>query len=283
MQSFIKNIKHFLTKKTILTYDEINTELRATLIDSNIFSGGRSELTKTITPHLQISNLFMVSEDSNYYQMGLQFTSSHAVAHGNIDQDGNVQSRMSVGWGPLVGRLHGIWAATRYGQAELDFRGGWLSAGIKFIAPSHGNLLVFNGLKRIGKFKYMGDVHIGGEVVTYPEGYNIALSTRLDRDRDVIMGTLHQHGHLRFGYFRQLGKHFQTAAELSGGLESPFLVTLGLKLDTNKATVKTEISNDFTTKLLIEEKLADGFNMNINVELNNKGRSNIGIGISIER
>lgn len=246
-------LKKFFNTKTSpikATYDSYNQEVLQ-VITPNFFKGLRVELSKTILPFLQVSNVKSLSTNQTFFTM----SSKNSIFQFSMDNNRNFQLKTSHLTGPIVSKFHSIVSREKevFNQAEAILSSTFYNIAFKLVSPAFeaSNLIyIINYFATIKCFSF------GAEAVGLRNEVGLSFSTRLESGKSIYGANLQRFNQLTLNYYRKIKNIFEVGAELKKTKENLSYIG-GIRVKNQKSEVKCTYGSDNTFNFYWNEGLTE--------------------------
>lgn len=265
-----------------LPYDNITQESKSLSVQNDHFVGGRSDFTKKIA-NFQISTNILLNK-SHFLQVSSLYSTQNLVVQSTFDQDMSWQNRICGKSRGFIGRLHTLYSKRNvFSQLELNKSVGNTNFGAKIISPaipSIKSIYVFNFLSKIGKY------HLGMETI-FSRGQSVevglGMNIRKETDNTVTVIGIQQLTAIAVSHFRQISPRFSAALDLNYSLlDRELLCSAAWKLQTKRASVRTQIDTTGKVTSVVENRVTDNLLVSFSSEVDLWAKTNsFGISFSL--
>lgn len=232
------------------TYDSYNQEVLQ-VITPNFFKGIRVELSKTILPFLQVSNVKSTSTNQTFLSMN----SRNSVFQFSVDNHRNYQFKSTHLTGPIVAKFHSIISREKevFNQAEAMFNSKFYNVVFKLISPAFeaSNLIYI-----VNYFATVKCLSFGAEAVGLKNEVGLSFSTRLDNGNSVYGANLQRFNQLTMSYYRKFKQIFEIGAEIKKSKEN-LSYAGGIRVKNQKSEVKCSLDSDMIFNFYWNEALTE--------------------------
>ncbi|KAG5860039.1 putative porin protein [Encephalitozoon hellem] len=280
ISNILRDIRRSCSKREITsTFDTYNAEA-SEIITPQVCSGVRTEISKTISPFLQVSRVDILDRNMHVSQMFGTLSLGNSLVQISMDHENSVGVRAMNMSGNLATRVHTIITGRKevFSQIEVEMKNRINSVGLKLISPavkSTGMVYVANVLQQFGSLS------LGAEIIGADSELGISVCGRYEHKGGIFSLGLQQFTALSLNYYHRIGKFFDIGAEVQAPRVSPPSAAIGCRLSTSKTQVKASVNSDMSLGFYLGEKLTEGLTFNVNAEVNRSG-CNHGFGFSLE-
>ncbi|CAI2171111.1 2418_t:CDS:2 [Funneliformis geosporum] len=265
------------------TFEGLHKEVKATFLTNHLFDGGRADVTKVLSQHLQVTHSFSMGSTISppMYNFGAAFIEGNLTARMNYAWNANNITKLQAHISPSPG--HSML------QLEQDYQGSDYSINCKTINPSP---VENTGIFILSYFQSVTQkIALGVENVYQKPTPDIEETTRSlvakYTGKDCI-ATLHwqEMGAFQASYYQKINEKVDFGTELqilaaSGRREA--VCTVGGKFDFRAATFRGQIDTTGRVSAVIEQKIAPGFSFIITGDIEHmKSTARFGVGIQLE-
>ncbi|OMJ24763.1 Mitochondrial import receptor subunit TOM40 [Smittium culicis] len=279
-------------------FDQLNKEIRSTLLTDHFFDGARADLTKVLSQNFQVMHTFQLGlpGSPSSFNFASVYANERTLLHGTMDTEGNLQSRLHYALTKNLAAKAQAQVMKNDSrsmlQTELEYDGSDYIANAKIINPNvvdGTGIYLLNYLQSITKKFALGAEFMVQKPMPNVSETVTSLAARYVPD-DTSCWVLQTQGSsvLTTSYWRKISPKCDAAAELqlvnipSQGRRDG-TVSIGAKYDFNSATYRAMIDNSFKVSMLLEEKIAPGFSFLISGEMDHlKGENKFGFGLQLE-
>ncbi|OLY82114.1 putative mitochondrial import receptor subunit tom40 [Smittium mucronatum] len=279
-------------------FDQLNKEVRSTLLNDHIFDGARADLTKVLSPNFQVMHTFVLGlpGSPSSFNFASVFANERTLLHGTMDTDGNLQSRLHYAINPNLSVKAQAQVmkndARSMLQTEVEYDGSDYIANAKLINPNPVDMTgiyLFNYLQSVTKkFAVGAEFMVQNPMPGVSESVTSLALRYTPNDSSVWVAQTQGASVLTTSYWRKISPKCDAAAELQlvnlpaqGRRDG--VVSVGAKYEFNTATYRAQIDNNFKVSMLLEEKIAPGFSFLLSGEMDHmKGENKIGFGLQLE-
>ncbi|CAG8613845.1 6482_t:CDS:2 [Funneliformis mosseae] len=277
------------------TFEGLHKEVKATFLTNHLFDGGRADVTKVLSQHLQVTHSFSMGSTiaPPMYNFGAAFIGIKSFLHGSIDTEGNLTARMNYAWDANnITKLQAhISPSPGHSmlQLEQDYQGSDYSINCKTINPSpveNTGIFILSYFQSVTQKLALGVENVYQKPTPDIEETTRSLVAKYT-GKDCI-ATLHwqEMGAFQASYYQKINEKVDFGTELqiltaSGRREA--VCTVGGKFDFRAATFRGQIDTTGRVSAVIEQKIAPGFSFIITGDIEHmKSTSRFGVGIQLE-
>lgn len=228
---FLRKIWKTQRKPVKASYDTYNHEVMQ-IVTPNLFTGIRSEISKTVLPFLQVSNI--KTNTSN--QAFLTMSSSNSVFQFSFDNSRNYQFKSSLLYGPILTKVHSIVSHKKevFNQVETILNSRFYNVCFKLISPTFeaSNLIYI-----INYFTSLSFISCGIEVVGMNNELGLGFLTRIESKNNVCCLNLQRFNTLTASFFKRLFGFLEIGAEIKRSSDN-LSYSAGARIKNMKSEVK---------------------------------------------
>lgn len=267
------------SKETTSTFDTYNSEAREVTALQG-YGGVRTEVSKTLSPFLQISRICMLDKNAYVSQMFGTLSLHNSLFQVGVDHENGLQLKATCLNGNILGKIHTIISSKKevFSQLELEIRNRVNNLGLKLITPAVKGANMIYVMSLLQQF---GSLGLGAEVIGADCNFGVSLCGRHEHRNGVFSIGLQQFTALNLNYYHKLNRFLDFGAELQVSKSYPPNAAIGCRLSTVRTEVRTSINSDMSLGLSLDEKITEGLMLNINTEVGKRGCS-YGFGFSLE-
>lgn len=240
------------TKPTPLnsTYDTYNREARQ-IITPNLLTGMRVEISKTILPYLQISNI----KTNSTAQTFLTLSSRNTVFQFSFDSNRNYQFKSSLLTGPLVTKLHSIVSHKKdvFNHLETALATKFHNLTFKLISPT---FTAANLIYIVSYFVSLRFISCGVEAIGQNNELGLSFSTRIENEKGVYCASIQKFNTLVLSFYRRIMGHLELGGEVSKS-RSGVSYAAGMRVRNYRSDVKCSVDSNCNFYLDWNEALTE--------------------------
>lgn len=268
-----------LGREVTSTFDTYNSEASG-LAAPQTCSGVRAEVSKTLTPFLQVSRIDVLDANVRASQVFGTLSLRNSLVQVSVDHENSMRLRAMHMAGNLVGRVHTIVTGRKevFSQVELEVKNRINNFGLKLISPAvkgAGMIYVANTLQQLGSLS------LGAEVIGTDSELGVSVCGRYERGGGIFSVGLQQFTALCLNYYHRFGKLLDVGAEIQVSRSGPPSAAVGCRLVTPRTQVKASMSSAMFLGFSLDERLTEGLVFNVNAEMGKSGCTH-GFGFSLE-
>lgn len=228
----------FKNKPVKTTYDTYNNEILQ-IITPNIFSGLRTEISKTISSFCQISNIKTDSTNQTF----LTFSSKNSVFQFSFDNDRNYQLKSSLLTGQIVSKVHAIISRKKeiFSQFETILSSKFYNIAFKLISPTFeaSNLVYI-----ITYFASLKFFSFGFEAVGINNEVGLSFATRLENKESICCVNIQRFNIITLSLYHRILKILELGVEIKKSKDN-FSYSGGMRIKNYKSEVKCCLDSNF--------------------------------------
>ncbi|KAI5169803.1 mitochondrial import receptor subunit TOM40 [Pancytospora epiphaga] len=247
-------------KVPLLTSYDTRNSVIADLTTTQKYNGIKCEITRTLTPFLQLTTI--KTGASLVPQVFTTFSFPSSVFQFCFDTDRNYQFRSSMSHGPITTKLHSIVSARKevYSQLESMYNSVFFNIGFKIISPT---LYTSNLIYVFNYWRSLGRVCLGFEVVGVNGDIGLSASSRIEGDNSVFCLSLQRFNMVTASIYRRCFKKLDVGLEITRD-SSNFHTAAGARLRNYKSDLKLTIDQSLRLGFEWDEKLTENITVNFN-------------------
>lgn len=273
----MKFLKELWKKKRMplnTTYDSYNNEAMA-IVSPNLFTGIRTEISKTILPFCQLSTI----KTSNAMQTFLTLSSNNTVFQFSFDNARNYQFKSSFLAGPIVTKLHSIVSHKKetFSQIETILNSRFYNLCFKLISPTFEASNLIYILSYCATLKF---ITFGTEVISANKELGVSFSTRIDGGNSVCCANLERFNTLTLSFYQKLRNLLEIGAEFKKSRDN-ITYSIGSRIKNQKSEVKGSIDSNYNIYFGWIESLTENLRVEFS-SLYNWDEFDYGIGLTFE-
>jgi mitochondrial import receptor subunit TOM40 len=276
----MKKIKEACVRsKTEASFDTYNAEAQAITSFSG-YSGIKTEVSKTLSPFLQISKVLILDQKSVLRQIFGTISLPNSLLQLSMDHERSLQLRATHLRNNVTSKMHTIVSRQRevFSQAEVEIRSRANSLVLKMISPAlKGTSMIYV----VSAFQQLGSSGLGAEVIGTDCSLGISLCGRHETGSSVVAVGLQQFTAMSLSWHHKLGRMIDLGGELQMSRLHPSYAAVGCRLRTHRAELKANINSNRTLAFSYDERLNEGLSFNLNCEIG-RGGCLCGFGFSLE-
>ncbi|ELA41370.1 uncharacterized protein VICG_01611 [Vittaforma corneae ATCC 50505] len=264
----------FRTAPIKTTYDTYNREALQ-IITPNMFSGLRAEISKTVLPFCQISNIRTNSTNQTF----LTLSSRNSVFQFSFDSNRNYQLKSSLLTGPLVSKFHSIISHKKeiFNQFEAVLNSRFYNVALKLISPTFdaSNLVYI-----VTYFVSLGFLDCGFEVVGLSNELGISFSSRIEGKDSVYCANIQRFNTLALSFYHKVLEFLELGGEIKRS-PSSLSYAAGMRIRNYRSDVRCSIDSSRNVYFDWSESLSE----NLRIEFSSSydwEDFEYGIGLSYE-
>ncbi|KAM0681045.1 hypothetical protein GINT2_000828 [Glugoides intestinalis] len=256
------------------TYDSYNNEA-ITIITPNLFTGIRTEISKSILPFCQLSTI----KTSNAMQTFLTLNSKNTVFQFSFDNARNYQFKSSFLSGPIITKLHSIVSHKKetFNQLEAILNSKFYNLCFKLISPTFDASNLIYILSYCATLKF---VTFGTEIVSANKELGMSFSTRIDAENSIYCANLERFNTLTLSFYQKLRNLIEIGAEFKKSRDN-ISYSIGSRVKNQRSEVKTSIDSNYNIYFGWIESLTENLRIEFS-SLSNWDEFDYGIGITFE-
>ena len=269
MKSFYKKIKSYLFKSAINTsFDTFNLE-NVSITSLNTSTGGESEISKTVSPHFQISHVSSMGADFDIKQTYATFCFNNLLLQTSIDQDKIFRIRGTHMFKNLLTKFHTVIGRSKdiFTQIEVDIKNKYNNMCIKMIQPAiKGASCIYVG----NYMQQLGVISLGGEIIKADEYIGLSFVGRYEGIGSISTISLQQFNTLSIDYYKTLSSICDVGIKISTDREKSVNYGLGVKLHSKKGEIIGCVDNNHILSIIYNDKLSEGLTLNLSCRFGKK-------------
>ncbi|EPT06060.1 hypothetical protein FOMPIDRAFT_1021156 [Fomitopsis schrenkii] len=281
------------------TVENLQKEVKSTLLTNFIFDGARADLSKSLSvnPIFQVTHSFALGSQTAApsYNFGAVFASNNVFLQGSVDHEGNVNGRLNQGWSANNVTKAQCQLSSQVGhsmiQLEHDYQGQDYSVNVKAMNPSPVDatgIYMASYLQSLTK-----NLAFGVEMLhqrPQPDMSETAASylakyTSSDKSW-IATAQLQPAGMLQATYWQKLSEKVDVAADLqviAAAGRRDAVASLGAKYDLRMSTFRAQLDSTGKVSALLEQRFAPSFAFLVSGEIDHfKNGAKVGVGVMIE-
>ncbi|KAH9842734.1 eukaryotic porin-domain-containing protein [Rhodofomes roseus] len=279
--------------------ENLQKEVKSTLLTNFFFDGGRADLSKSLSvnPIFQVTHSFALGSQTAApsYNFGAVFANNSVFLQGSVDHEGNVNGRLNQGWSANNVTKAQCQLSSQVGhsmlQAEHDYQGQDYSVNVKAINPSPVDATGIYMASYMQSFTK--NLALGVELLhqrpapdmTETAASYLAKYTGTDKNW-IATAQLQPAGMLQATYWQKLSEKVEVAADLQV-IAAPgrrdAIATLGTKYDLRMSTFRAQLDSTGKVSALLEQRFAPSFAFLVSGEIDHfKNAAKVGVGVMIE-
>lgn len=246
--------KEIKKDKLMMNYDSFNQEA-SSILSPALFHGLKCEITKMVTPWLQISGIKKIGHDRNASQL---FTTLSLPFGGlwqlSFDTNRSYQAKCTFGNKSWLGKIHSIVSPTDgiYTHLEGIYRSTLSTAAVKVIKPVFD---LSNLIYIVNYWRAVGRVGCGVEAVSVNGRIGLGIAARVENKNGVVSASLQRFNTLIISAYRRLTRSVSIGIEGKRSNEEHGLAA-GVRFSNCKSDVKLTVNNELQLGLIWEEMLS---------------------------
>ncbi|EKM55371.1 uncharacterized protein PHACADRAFT_255951 [Phanerochaete carnosa HHB-10118-sp] len=285
------------------TVENLQKEVKSTLLNNFFFDGARADLTKALSmnPQFQVTHSFMLGSQTlpPSYNFGAVYATEKLLLQGGVDNEGSLNGRIHQNWSPANLSKVQLQLSSTPGhsvmQAEHDYLGRDHSVNIRAANPS---LADFTGIYTASVMQSVTkSLALGVEAMMQrpqPGLSDVGLqyyakytSPVFSKDRGwIASATVQPQGMLDLTYYQKLSEKLDFAAQLqvvNVPQRRDAIATLGAKWDLRMSTFRAQLDSSGKVGALLEQRFAPSFAFLFSGEIDHfKNSAKVGVGVMIE-
>lgn len=218
------------------TYDTYNHETLG-VITPNLFSGIRAEISKTVLPFCQISNIRTGSTNQTF----LTLSSRSSVFQFSFDSSRNYQLKSSFLAGPFVGKFHSIISHKKevFNQVEAMLNSKFYNIALKLISPTFdaSNLIYI-----VTYFVSLKFLSCGFEVVGLNNELGVSLSSRIEGRDGVYCASIQRFSTLTLSFYHRVLEFLELGGEVKR-TRSSLSYAAGIRVKNYRSDVRCSVDS----------------------------------------
>lgn len=280
ISNILRDIRRSCSEREITsTFDTYNAEANE-IVTPQTCSGVRTEISKTISPFLQVSRVDILDRNAHVTQMLGTLSLKNSLMQVSVDHENSIGVRAMNMYENLSTRIHTIITGRKevFSQVEMEMKNRMSIFGLKLISPaikSTGMVYVANTLQQFGSLS------LGAEIIGADSEVGISACGRYEHRNGIFSVGLQQFTALSLSYYHKIGKFFDIGAEIQAPRANPPGAAIGCRLSTSKTQVKANVNSDMSLGFYLGERLTEGLTFSVNAEVSKSGCSH-GFGFSLE-
>ncbi|KAH9934705.1 eukaryotic porin-domain-containing protein [Fomitopsis serialis] len=272
------------------TVENLQKEVKSTLLTNFFFDGARADLSKSlsVSPIFQVTHSFALGSQTAApsYNFGAVFANNNVFLQGSVDHEGNVSGRLNQGWSANNVTKAQCQLSSQVGhsmlQAEHDYQGQDYSVNVKAMNPSPVDATGIYMASYLQSFTK--NVAVGVEMLhqrpapdmTETAASYLAKFTSTDKNW-IATAQLQPAGMLQATYWQKLSEKVEVAADLqviAAPARRDAIATLG---------AKAQLDSTGKVSALLEQRFAPSFAFMVSGEIDHfKNAAKVGVGVMIE-
>lgn len=282
------------------TIENLQKEVKATLLQNYIFDGGRADLTKTLSanPLFQVTHSFALGSQTapSSYNFGAIFAHEKLFLQGGVDHDGNLSARMNVqGLTPAHCTKFQAQIAQQTGhnmlQLEHDYQGLDYCLNFKAVNPSPTDLsgiYVGSYIQSITKNFAIGTECLHQRQSPSSETTFSFLGKYTSTDKNTIATAQFQHsaGIFQSTYWQKLSDKVEFGGELNllaAPQQRHAVAAIGAKYELRLSTFRAQLESTGKVSAVLEQRFTPAFTFLVSGEIDHwKNAAKVGVGVLIE-
>lgn len=232
------------------TYDTYNYEI-SQIITPNLFSGPKAEITKTILPFCQVSNI----KTPEINQTFLTLSSKNSVFQFSFDSNRNYQIKSSVLMGPFVSKFHSIISHKKevFSQFETILNSQFYNLAFKLINPTFeaSNLIYV-----VTYFTSLKFLDFGVEAIGMNNELGLSFTSRIEGKNGVYCASLQRFNTLTLSFYRRILKILLIGGELKRSNDG-LSYAAGMRIQNSRSDVRCSMDSKFNIYFDWSESLSE--------------------------
>ncbi|KAH8106851.1 eukaryotic porin-domain-containing protein [Cristinia sonorae] len=281
------------------TAENLQKEVKATLLQNMFFDGARADLSKSLSmnPVFQVTHSFALGSQTAppSYNFGAVFANNNIFLQGSMDDGGNLSMRFNQGWGGNHVTKVQSQISSQPGhsmiQIEHDYQGADYSMNVKTLNPSvldGAGIYIGSYLQSITKNLALGvESYLQRADPSSSELNTQFMAKYTSTDKNwIATAQLQPAGILSATYWQKLSEKVDVAADLQV-LALPdrrdAVATLGAKYDLRFSTFRAQLDSSGKVSAFLEQRFAPTFAFLVTGEIDHfKNAAKVGVGVMIE-
>ncbi|EQB61321.1 translocase of outer mitochondrial membrane 40-like protein [Vairimorpha apis BRL 01] len=266
MKSSLKNIWKKLFKEEItFSYDSCNNEI-SKITDLYPFSGVSTEISKTLTPNIQIRHISIINSNETSKQLIGNLSFYNMLWQINADQDKNLQIRGTHIYKNILSKFNysQITNREKYIHFEFDIKNKYNNLCFKLfkrLSKELSSVGILNFMQKIG------NLSIGTEVIKVENGIGLSFSSRFEILNSIFTVSLHQFNVLSADLYYKLNEMIDFGLKFSTSKDSEVCYGLGIRVYSNRGEVIGSLNSSRQLCLSFNDKLGEGIYINASCRL----------------
>lgn len=256
------------------TYDTYNREVLQ-IITPNLLTGIRVEISKSILPYFQISNI----KTKTAAQTFLTLSTRNTVFQFSFDSNRNYQFKSSLLTGPIVSKFHSIVSNRKdvFNHFESAITTKFHNLTLKLISPTFN---AANLIYIVTYFTSLGFLNCGFEVVGQNNEFGLSFSTRIEDKNGVYCANIQKFNTIVLSFYRKLLGFIEFGGEVTKTSDN-LSYAAGVRLKNYRSDVKFSVDTNRNIYLDWTESLTE--NLRIEFSSSYDGEEfEYGVGLTFE-
>nr|ACG27157.1 mitochondrial import receptor subunit TOM40 [Zea mays] len=285
------------------TVENLQKEVKSTLLNNFFFDGARADLTKglSMNPQFSVTHSFALGSQTMppSYSFGAVYATESTLLQGNVDNEGSLSGRYHSNWNPANMTKVQMQVSNTPGhsilQAEHDYLGRDFCVNLRAANPSPADFIgMYSGsiMQSVTK-----NVAIGVEALLQRPQPGLSdrglqyfakyTSSNFSKEQGwIATATVQPQGMYEATYWQKMSEKLDVAAQLqiiNVPQRRDAIATLGAKWDLRMATFRAQLDSSGKVSALLEQRFAPSFAFLFSGEIDHfKNSAKVGVGVMIE-
>ncbi|RIB06542.1 eukaryotic porin/Tom40 [Gigaspora rosea] len=277
------------------TFEGLHREVKATFLTNQLFDGGRADLTRVLSPNLQVTHSFTMGSAlaPPMYNFGAAYIGTKSFLHGTIDTDGTLSARMNYVWNAknvtkIQAHITSVPGHSML-QLEQDYQGSDYSINYKTINPSpveNTGIYILSYIQSVTQKLALGVETVYQKPTPDSEECFKSLVAKYSGKNYIATLQWQEIGTIQASYFQKINEKVEFGTELQilvGKERRDALCTVGGKFDFRTSTLRGQVDTSGRVCVVIEQKITPALSFLITGDIEHmKNTSRFGVGIQLE-
>ncbi|KIY43543.1 mitochondrial import receptor subunit tom40 [Fistulina hepatica ATCC 64428] len=280
------------------TVENLQREIKTTLLNNSVFDGARADLTKNLSmnPLFQVTHSLSLGSQAvppSYSFMSV-YSTDKVFMQGGLDHEGSFNMRLHNAWTPaLISKVQAQFSANAGNGIifEQDYQGRDYSVNLKAINPWPLDLTgVYVGsyFQSLNKNIALGLETVCQRLTPMNTDFTTSYLARYtSTDKNWIATALTQVGILQATYWQRLSEKVEVAAELTlqsfPGRPREASAQVGAKYEMRMATFRAQLDSGGKVSTFLEQRITPAFQFMLSGEIDHfKNAAKFGFGVMLE-
>lgn len=267
-------VKIPITKPISTSFDTYNEE--TSNLFTSTFNGLKMELSKVVTPFLQLSTSRSLDKNQKTHQSVATFSFPSSIFQVQLDSSKTFSLRSSFMTGPFISKFQSIYSnSTLFSQFSSVYNSSFYNIGFKLIKPTlkaSDFIYILNTWKAFGKFCF------GMEVLSMQNQLGVSLSGRYENSpNSVACFNLQRFNTMTLSFYKKIFKSVELGLEYKKS-KNETKTSMAARIQNYKTDVRYLLNSKALSFIWIE-RLSENLSIEFNSEYD-YDKFDYGIGIN---